>query len=87
MAPRMIDPDRGPLAELIWEQTYQEVGIPVLLFTSSALAPADRESVGHDPAAALAGDLGLDPARLELFTTDAYLLQCALGARVLPEQQ
>lgn len=81
------------LREIILAQSSQEVGIPVLLFTSATLTedPADLpggEPGPHpvEPVAAAAAAVGVDLDALTLFSTEAYLLQVALGGRLLPER-
>lgn len=89
---REVDPDEwptDPLASLIWDQELRDIGVPMVLFTSDTLAAAERpdgqpgaagDSV--EQVARAAGELGLEPAEVELFSLEAYRLQTALGERV-----
>lgn len=79
-----------PLRELIVAQGMQETGIFVLLFTSETVAATGTAAeVGRSQAVDLvegkAGELGIDPVSLTLFSDDAYLLQAALGEAAAPE--
>jgi hypothetical protein len=77
-----------PLRDLIIAQGMQETGIFVLLFTGDTAAP-DSELTRDDGAAETvsrkAEELGVDTARLTLFSDDAYLLQAGLGETFVPQ--
>ena len=77
-----------PLRDFILAQGLLGTAIPVLLFTSEHLAAAEQSAApGARPELVVetANRLGLNPERLTLFSDDAYLLQTALGERLLPE--
>lgn len=80
------DEPASALRDIILAQSFQEVGIPVLLFTAESLGAAEHDPATGDPALPVMAELGLDPAGLVLFSADAYLVQTALGARLLPER-
>ena len=86
------DANPSRLRRVILAQAHEPGGAAVLLFTSATLADAapgvPRGAVDLDPVeqvARAAQELGTDPGTLELFTADAYLLQSALGERLLPD--
>ena len=77
-----------PLRDFIMAQGLLGTAIPVLLFTFEHLAAAEQAAApAAHPELVLetASRLGLDPQQLTLFSDDAYLLQTALGERMLPE--
>jgi len=83
------DADPSPLRQVILAQAFEPGGAVVLLFTSATLESADdsdteQTSSTPDLVADTAGELQLGAALPELFTADAYLLQSALGDRLLP---
>ena len=83
--PHDANPSR--LRRVILAQAHEPGGAVVLLFASATLAGTDaagyRDEVGAvEETAAM---LGLGPTAPDLFTADAYLLQSALGERLLPE--
>jgi hypothetical protein len=85
------DADPSPLRRVILAQAFEPGGAVVLLYTSVTLdGDGDRDGAGGapDPAAstveATAAALQLDPVPPDLFSPDAYLLQSALGERLLP---
>ena len=82
------DANPSRLRRVILAQAHEPGGAAVLLFTSATLTGAAAEvlegAAGPDQVAQVARDLGTDPGTLELFTADAYLLQSALGERLLP---
>ena len=66
------------LLRIVDQQGRQPVGIPVLLFTDATLAAqGDAGEVGVVQQAA--NDLGYDLAEVELFSTEAYLVQTVAG--------
>lgn len=75
--------DFTPFARYVWQQGRRGVGVPVLLFTDATLAATGAGETAREVTAA-AGRAGLDPARVELFSPEAYVLQGALAAAVLP---
>ncbi len=87
------DADPSPLRRVILAQAFEPGGAVVVLFTPATLAGTGADTGqdaggegGEDPAAtveATAAALELDPVLPELFTPDAYLLQSALGDRLL----
>lgn len=80
--------DSPELDRLIDDQTALATAIPVLLFTSPALQADPRSPGGGDGQLVdvdqVAAGLGLDPRAVELFSLEAYELQCALGQAILP---
>jgi hypothetical protein len=63
---------------IVEAQGRQPVGIPVLLFTDATL-----EATGDGPpqlVARAAEQLGFDLAEIELFSTEAYLVQSVAGS-------
>ncbi len=87
------------MRSIVWAQAREQVGIPVLLFTSETLAPdrrrrfrfadrADAQSQGNavTHTARVAAEVDVDPNDLDLFGPEAYLLQVALGGRLLPRK-
>jgi hypothetical protein len=80
------DADPSPLRRVILAQAFEPGGAVVVLYTPATLAGTDEPPDGDDLAAtveATATELELDPVLPELFTPDAYLLQSALGERLL----
>lgn len=75
--------DSTPFARFVWQQGRQGVGVPVLLFTDATLAATGPADPVPEVTAA-AGRAGLDATRVELFSPEAYVLQGALAAAVLP---
>ncbi|RKT36057.1 hypothetical protein DEU34_0563 [Microbacterium sp. AG1240] len=78
-------PNDTDFVRIVEEQGRRPVGVPVLLFTDATLAATDET-------AAAAGDrhsahvireaaaaIGVDLADVELFTTQAYLVQSVAG--------
>ncbi len=83
------DADPSPLRRVILDQAFEPGGAVVLLYTSATLDGADGSDEQSDDAPtrtveATAGALELDTVPPDLFTPDAYLLQSALGERLLP---
>ena len=89
------DADPSPLRTVILAQAHEPGGAVVLLFTSATLTgggEGDCDGSGDGAGRTDARDLVVDTAtELELatvppdlFSTDAYLLQSALGERLLP---
>ena len=75
--------DSTAFARFVWQQGRRGVGVPVLLFTDATLAATGAD--GSAPAVTAAAErAGLDPGRVELFSPEAYVLQGALAAAVLP---
>jgi hypothetical protein len=66
------------LLRIVEQQGRLPVGIPVLLFTDATLAASD---VGEptNVVRQAAADLGYDIERLELFSTESYLMQTVAG--------
>jgi hypothetical protein len=83
------DADPSPLRRVILDQAFEPGGAIVLLYTSATLDGADGASGDDHPAPraveATAVELELDPVPPDLFTPDAYLLQSALGERLLAD--
>ena len=90
------DADPSRLRRVILAQAHEPGGAAVLLFTTATLTevpgPGDgvdtadgTADAGADLVTATATDLHLDAVPPDLFTADAYLLQSALGERLLPE--
>jgi hypothetical protein len=66
------------LLRIVEQQGREPVGIPVLLFTDATLAAVDENRSGQVIRRA-AADLGFDLDQLELFSTEAYLVQTVAG--------
>jgi hypothetical protein len=87
------DTDPSPLRRLILAQAEAPGGAAVLLFgpaTVTGTGPADGAGVDGttvDTVRAVAAELGLGSATPDLFSPDAYLLQSALGERLLTPPQ
>lgn len=84
--PTEHNPETGStsLKRMILGQAMEATAIPMVLFSSDALADAD---IADDPPEAVgraAADLGIDLNTLELFSFDAYRLQAALGEGLAP---
>ena len=77
------DANPSRLRRVILAQALEPGGAVVVLFTGATLAGVAAGEPGL--AARTATELGIDPGALDLFTADAYLLQSALGERLLPE--
>lgn len=75
--------DEAALASIIIAQSTGTIGVPVLLFTTDTLA-ADHDDHAAGPVEDLMRRLDLEPGRVDLFGTDAYVLQTALGVQRLP---
>ena len=86
------DADPSRLRRVILAQAFEPGGAVVVLFTSATLdsdpdSDSDSDSDytgGDDLVGATARELQLDGVLPDLFTADAYLLQSALGDRLLP---
>lgn len=90
------------MRDIVLAQAREQVGIPVSLFATDSLAEAGASTepgTSLDPGgvgdggddsvaavAAVAARVGVELDDLVLFSAEAYLLQVALGAQVLPER-
>ena len=76
------------LREVILAQAFEPGGAVVVLFTSATLeVDGDEAGSPHgevDLVEDTATELQLDAVPPDLFTADAYLLQSALGERLMP---
>ena len=73
------------LKRMILDQALQEIGIPMVLFSSETLEAADAPGQPQPPVveqAAVQADVDLPTLRL--FSFDAYRLQSALGEALAP---
>ncbi len=83
----MSEPSTAGLHEAVVGDDLRDVGVPMLLFTAASLhGPGDRRDAEPEPvdlvtAAVQVADVSRQD--LDLFSTDAYLLQRVLGERVL----
>ena len=81
------DANPSRLRQVILAQAFEPGGAVVLLYTSATLT-GDGNGIGQtdaeDPVALTATQLELGDALPDLFSADAYLLQSALGERLLP---
>ena len=91
--PPLGEAGAASMRDIVWAQAREQVGIPVLLFATDTLsepsASLDPGTAGDGRAesvAAVAVSVGVELDDLALFSADAYLLQVALGAQVLPER-
>ena len=88
------DANPSRLRQVILSQAFEPGGAVVLLFTSATLdgaGPAseygsDRPAVEADVVEETAAELQLDAIPPDLFSADAYLLQSALGERLLSDR-
>lgn len=73
------------LRHVILAQAFEPGGAVVVLYTSATLAGEGTvDSGATDVVSRTATELGLGAALPDLFSADAYLLQSALGERLLP---
>jgi hypothetical protein len=72
------------LREVVLAQAFEPGGAVVLLFTSATLTDSGSGSGTPDVVEETARELELGDVLPDLFTADAYLLQSALGERLLP---
>lgn len=69
---------------IVEAQGREPVGIPVLLFTDASLAATDEGSQPNVVERA-AADLGFDLGEIEMFSTEAYLVQSVAGSLTVGE--
>ena len=82
------DADPSRLRRVILAQAHEPGGAAVLLFTTATLTAGDASEPADgvpDLVAATATELEVGSDLPDLFSADAYLLQSALGERLLPE--
>lgn len=77
------------LRQVILAQAHEPGGAVVVLYTSATLThpgdgPTGEEAGAAEVVAQTASELNLDTDPLASFSVDAYLLQSALGERLLP---
>ena len=83
------DANPSRLRQVILAQAHEPGGAVVVLYTSATLTSPEDGPTTHDAhpvevVTRTAGELELSADPLTLFSADAYLLQSALGERLLP---